>query len=516
VVAVCLSGTLSACPFGSKEDTDGGTKQDAGSARDAGVSNTTNDAGAKDAGTKTDAGSDAGRSDSGIVTTGNAPVLDSAMARQSGRFGADLRVDVTGTDIDGDTVAVRLSVFAKGGTPVNLGDSNHDGKSDPGPIEVALTMALSGDEDASSYVVVRDLFAANNGLERVEVALVDATRLVSATVSADITKQAVLGNGEICDATYADNRCADGFGCKGTVPTVCMPGEAPKVVKAVYYVDDLGTRVLIDGTDADLDVQRYSLEFLSSTGNPVLIDTDGDTNAVPDASKFEGAAKAVWDGTKFFVRLDQGETFSDQVAKVRVTVIDRGGLASVAVVAAQIPAPVRSSGQVCDVRTFDRCASNTVCYSSNAGKNYSCLPTSTARAKSCGSALTLTPMDGTGSVRGSIASPSLWEAPAGCVGGSDSGDQPEAVVKLVLNANAAKVTLSTNNAYTSFDSTVYMMSRCDGPAVLAWCSDYAGDGESSGAELVMTDVAAGTYFVAVDSFNSSLSGTTFQLDVKVE
>jgi hypothetical protein len=51
---------------------------------------------------------------------------------------------------------------------------------------------------------------------------------------------------------------------------------------------------------------------------------------------------------------------------------------------------------------------------------------------------------------------------------------------------------------------------------LAWCNDYAGDGDMSGAELIMADVPAGTYYVAVDSFNSSLSGTTFQIDVKVE
>jgi hypothetical protein len=171
------------------------------------------------------------------------------------------------------------------------------------------------------------------------------------------------------------------------------------------------------------------------------------------------------------------------------------------------------------VRTFDRCASNTVCYSSNGGKNYACTATGTARTKSCGAALTLSPTDATegkGTVRGVIAGPSLWEPPQGCVPGMDSGDQPEAVVKLVLVSNAKKVTLSTNNAYTSFDSTVYMMSKCDGSSVLAWCNDYAGDGEVSGAELVMNDVPAGTYYVAVDSFNSLLSGTTFQLDVSVE
>jgi hypothetical protein len=295
-----------------------------------------------------------------------------------------------------------------------------------------------------------------------------------------------------------------------------MAGEAPKIVRAVYYVDDLGTRVLVEGTDADVDVKRYVIEFLNASGSPVMIDTDGDLNNLPDANKFEGDAHVSWDGSKFFMRLDQGETFADLVPKVRIKLIDRGGLVSAPVTADKAPAPVRTAGQACDVRTFDRCASNSVCFSSNMGKNYSCLATSTARTKACSAALSLNPVEGSDSVRSNIASPSLWEAPAGCVPGTDTSDQPEAVVKLVLTANARKVTLSTNNVYTSFDSTLYMMSKCDGPAVLAWCSDYAGDGEMSGAELVMNDVPAGTYFIAVDSFNSSLSGTTFQLDVNVE
>lgn len=524
VVCVCLGSALSACPLAGKKDS-----SDAGSRRDAGGSGRVDaggddpdpveDAG-RDAGVKSDASvKDAGVSKDGggaVLTRGTTPELEDVTARQSGRYGADLRIDVTGTDIDGDSVALFVAVFGKNHTPINLGDSDHDGKSDPGPMQMPLATALPPEESAESYLVLRDLFTANAGIESVEVSLVDATNLRSDTVSADVTKQPVLGNGELCDMNYVENRCKDGYGCKGSVPTVCMVGEAPKIARAVYYSDDLGTRVLIEGTDADLDVKSYTVEFLSSAGAPVMIDTDNDPANAPDANKFEGDVKVTWDGTKFFLRLDQGETFADLVAKVRVKVTDRGGLSSAAVTADKTPAPVRSAGQVCDVRTFDRCATNSVCYSSNGGKNYSCTPTNTARTKSCGSALTLDPAMGIDSVRGTVSGPSLFDAPAGCAPGTDSGDQPEAVIKLVLSANAKKLTLSTNNAYTSFDSTVYMMAKCDGSSVLAWCNDYAGDGDMSGAELVIADVPAGTYYVAVDSFNSSLSGTTFQIDARVE
>ena len=81
---------------------------------------------------------------------------------------------------------------------------------------------------------------------------------------------------------------------------------------------------------------------------------------------------------------------------------------------------------------------------------------------------------------------------------------------------ASKVTLSTNNLYTSFDSTLYVLSKCDATPVLAWCEDYGFDHESSAAELELTDLAASTYYVVVDSFNAEFSGTTYQLDVSVE
>ena len=373
---------------------------------------------------------------------------------------------------------------------------------------------LPAEQDATSYLVLRQLYAGNAALDHVEVALVDAAGLTSDTLTVDVTAQAVLGDGELCDAEYVDNRCADGFGCKGSVPAVCMAGEAPALTRVAYLNDDLGTRILIEGTDVDLDAKSYTLELLSADETPVMIDTDND--AVPDTSTFTRApSDIVWDGSTFFIRLDQGETFADTVAKVRVTVTDRGGLASAPMLVGQTAAPVRSAGQSCDIRTFNRCSASSVCFSSN-GKSYSCTPYATARTRLCGSALTLDPQKGVTSVRGEISSPSLWDAPDGCVAGTETTGQPEAIVKLVLSEPAAKVTLSTNAAYTSFDTTLYAMAKCDGTPLLAWCEDDSLDKTSINAEMVLTNLPAATYYVVVDSFNASLAGTTFQLDVSVE
>ncbi|HEX6244011.1 MAG TPA: hypothetical protein VFZ61_24010, partial [Polyangiales bacterium] len=168
------------------------------------------------------------------------------------------------------------------------------------------------------------------------------------------------------------------------------------------------------------------------------------------------------------------------------------------------------------IRTFDRCATNTVCLATSAtSKTYTCTAINSARTRSCTAALVLEPAKGVTSVRGNVVAPSLWDAPAGCVLGDPTG-QAETVVKLVLASAATKVTLSTNNAGTSFDTTLYAMAKCDDAPVLAWCEDYALDRKASGAELVLSNLAAGSYFVVVDSFNVSLAGSTFQLDVKVE
>jgi hypothetical protein len=534
MIAVGLTGTLCACPKEETSKVDGGRErpdsgrvdsgkadaggddeEDSGSAEDAGKDAGKLDAGvdsgmASDAMVKNDAG-DAGKKDGG-PTTGTTPSLESATARQSGRFGADLRIDVVGTDTDGDAVAVKLALVTKTGETLKLADLDGDGKTDPGAAQFALTSPLSTTPGDDSYFVVSDLFTATSGLDYAEVTLIDAAGLTSDMLKVSITNQPVLAAQALCDATYVANRCSDGFGCKGTLPTTCQAGEAPKLTRVSYLSDDLGTRILLEGTDADLDATKFTIEFLNASSNPVLLDLDSDD--VPESNNIVLDTKAIWDGSKFFLRVDQGDVFAETVAKVRVKVTDRGNQTSAPVVADKMVAPTRTAGQTCDIRTFDRCAANSVCVSANMGKTYSCTAVATARTRACAAALVLEPAKGVLSVRGNVAAPSLWDSPAGCVV-SDPTNQAETVVKLVLATPASKVTLSTNNAGTSFDSAVYASAKCEDAPVLAWCSDDSLD-HKSGAELVLTNLAAGSYFVVVDSFNVELAGSTFQLDVKVE
>jgi hypothetical protein len=486
------------------QNRDGGTRPDAGSPGPDGGS------------PRPDSGADSG-ADGSMELVETTPEIEEATARQAGRFGEDFRLDVTGTDPDGDAIAVRLTLFAANGA-IALADTDGDGDKDVGEAELPLKAALAKTPSATSYLVIPGLFREVAALERAEVALVDATGLVSNSIEVPVLTQEVLAADELCDADFIENRCADGFGCKGSAPAVCSPGAAPTISRIVYLADDLGTRVLLEGTDLDVDAVRYRIEFFDASDQPIMVDTDGDIDATPDRADWEGAGNFVWDGTKYFLRIDQGDTFAETVAKVRVTITDRGALQSMpSALIAKTITPTRQAGQTCDPRSFDRCVASAACVPTSAtSKTYSCTATASARTRVCSTAVVLDPAKGISSVRGDIKEPSLWDPPAGCVGGSDPTRQPEALVKLVLAEAASKVTLSTNNLYTSFDSSLYVLSKCDAVPVIAWCEDYGLDHESSAAEIELTDLAAGTYFVVVDSFNSTLSGTTYQLDVTVE
>jgi hypothetical protein len=516
-IALGLAGALVGCkPVEPDADASDDSDDDSGMNMQDRDSGARTDSGSRDGSTpRTDGGADGGV-DGEMPMAETAPELEEATARQAGRFGEDFRLDVVGTDPDGDAIAVRITLYAANGDALALADKDGDGQKDVGEAELPLKAALAKTPSAESYLLIPGLFRQVAALDHASVALVDATGLASDSIDVDVVAQQVLAGGEICDDEYIENRCADGFGCKGSVPTVCEAGVAPTISRILYLADDLGTRVLLEGTDPDLDARRYKIEFFDASNQPVLVDLDGDD--VPDRAQFDDVGNFVWDGTKYFLRLDQGDTFADLVAKVRVTITDRGSLQSTpSALIAKATTPTRQAGQTCDPRTFDRCVASAVCVPTSAtSKTYSCTATASARTRACSTATVLEPAEGITSVRGDIKNPSLWDAPEGCVGGSDPTRQPEALVKLILAEDAAKVTLSTNNLFTSFDSALYVLSACNAAPVLAWCEDYALDHEASAAELELTDVPAGTYFVVVDSFNSSLSGTTYQLDVSVE
>lgn len=495
---------------------------------DAGDDLPNEDAG-RDSGQGSDAGGDAGDAGSDAGTNANAPVLTAVQARQVGRTGADLRVDVTGSDTNKDIATVQLSIFDT--TQTIIGAEHVVALATP------ITMTMG-----SSYVVLTDALKEIAGFKSVKVTLVDAKDLRSGTLETDIAVQPVLAENDACDETFVLNRCPDTFGCKGTTKK-CLPGEVPVLTKVAYMMDEeLGRRVLITGSDPDGDPRKYTINFLDQSGMPLPVDIDHD-DSTPPVLTFTGDVITSGDATTFFARFTPDETFVQDVKKVSITVSDSRNMPSTVQTAdlmtpcgnpAVQPCTVRkASGATCDARGFDLCPSGQVCAVTGEGTGGLCRTVSAARASACSSAPSLTLSTGTATVRSATGTTSLWNPAEGC---SFGNGQPDKVVKLVLGAPATRLRLSTDYPYTVFDSELYVMRKCDDPPTLcdprstntepAWCvaseefwcrADQAGGDPQ--AVLTLNNLAAGTYFVIVDSFPPSTSGAIgndFQLSATVE
>ncbi len=439
-----------------------------------------------------------------------APVLDVAAARQVGRAGADLLVEASGTDPDGDAVGLALTVFDRGGNEVPLFDADFDG------VPEAATSYLPFDGPAvdgtavAGAVRLAGALAQGFELGEVAVALVDAAGRQSSSVRAAVSAQVVRAEGEACDRTYLLDRCAEDLGCKGE-PARCLPGEAPQVTRLAYYEPEdplaFGPRLLVQGTEPDDDLAELRVEVLDADGAPVALDVDGDT--VPDTAEF--VLPAAGEGGVFLVVLEMGVGLHQLVQRVAVTPVDAAAHEGARVEVALAVTPVRGAGASCSPEGFDACADGSACMPGVPGVANNCLAESYVRGQQCTEAPRLELVDGAASVVGVADGTSLWDAPPGCAANDPRG-RPESVLTLELEAPADRVVITTDTPRTDFDTTVYVITPCsaDGSAAIA-CMDDGAQTVASTVELLA--VPAGTYTIVVDSFGA---GGAFGLDVRVE
>ncbi|MDB4987190.1 MAG: hypothetical protein JWN04_2368 [Myxococcaceae bacterium] len=486
------------------------------------------DASTPDTGTiKTDAATDGGKSDAAVVDAGigTAPTLTTVTATQVGLSGSDLRIDFTGSDPDKDIKLVQFSVFDSAnrqvGTDYRL------------PIATPIT-GISGTSHAlQEGALGAAALMGHTDFKTVRVSLLDSRGVASDDTEVTIAVQTEVALGGSCDPTFLTNRCMSGLGCKGATAKTCSAGEAPTVASVGYYNDVLGPRILIVGSDPDGDVKTFTLRYLDASGQPVVWDDDNDSTTPPSGS-FTGPVGSAEGMTDFFSRFAPSDAFLSTVAKVGITVNDSRATAnsSAEKISNSVgPAPIKGSGATCDPRGFDFCsgtlAAPLVCAPNGASNR--CTAVATARTNACNAAATLNPSTGNLSVQGSVALVSLWDQPVGC--SASSAPEPDALVKLVLTEPATKVTLSTDTPYTSFDTELYVLRSCtDTPSIYdprtgapmdLWCNDnqQASNGDITNVKsvLVLNNLAAGTYFIVVDSSPSAdLSGSLFEVDVTVE
>lgn len=442
---------------------------------------------------------DTGVPDAGGVGGVGAPALTLAKARQVGRFGGDLRIDLSAVRGANTVVAVRVELLTSQQTSL--------GAARVVPLESLIT-ALTGD----SYAVLSGLFERFSNVSIVRVALVDELGGLSPTTDLPVTLQTIVTLGGACDDKFLENRCGTGLGCKPAsvgAAKACNVGVASQLGRLGYFVDELGPRIVFEGTDVDADATGYRVQFYDA--QDVLVEIDHDIVAdTPPVSSVTGPISATGDST-FFVRLLPSEVLVQQVARVRVSVTDSVDHVSNVLAADREEAPEHALGATCDARTFNRCSDGGSCV--DTGDQDRCLQATEAKTSACTAALVLTPAIGAVSrVRGSLDN-SLWDAPQGCSPYLNQGDR---VVRLVMTEPAERVTLSTDHPYTGFDSVLYLLSSCTATPQVERCNAPT-PGSSARSVLTLQNVAAGEYYVVVDSHLSpDDTSDTFELTVSTQ
>jgi hypothetical protein len=423
------------------------------------------------------------------------PELVGATLRRSGRFGDDLALALTGVVTERPIVAARIELYTAQQAP--LGDA----------VVLPLTRVIMAGE-SSGTALLRDAFSEHPELEKARVSLLDEVGQQSVAASVDITRPAALALGAACDPSFALSRCEDADGCTGTPPT-CRADSAPVLARAAFYDDAAGSRVLLEGSDVDANATAFTLRFFDASDALVEIDLDGDPMTAPESS-LDGALDGA--GTTAVSQRVALPALPAAVTSIGVTLLDEGDLTSNEVRAMRTAAPLRALAESCDPLGFDRCDASAVCQQQGAA--YRCATRDAARSSACESALVLDPGAGMNSVRGSTGG-SLWEPPAGCVEGASG--RPERVVKLVLASAAGRVVLTTDLPYTGFGSALYLLTECTSEPVLARCAVGQPAPASDRAELRVSNLAAGTYYVVVDGARPTGGvSDTFELSVAVE
>jgi hypothetical protein len=458
----------------------------------------------------TTGGSDSGNPDGSApsdTVASSPPSLTEVRAHMRGARGHDLAITVIGSDADKDIDRLRVRLFDEGGAPLMAFTSGLSNELDSNEVPLGFDVPsdVAGKASILATATLRGIFV-DFAPASVEVVLVDAAGQVSAAVKADIGVQEVKALGDACDPAFVESRCAPGLGCRDGQ---CQEGLAPEVDKVAYLNGAGGTRIVVEGTDPEDDVQSLKIEFLDSQGNPIEVDLDNDET--PESQSFDVAAEGAGVDGRFRVRIDPTPEFESQVTNIGVTATDAAGHVGARKTAKLTASPVRSAGQGCDLNGFDACNSKSVCVAAPSGDAGTCKDVIAQRKAECGLSASL-PTDGT-MVVGFAQGASLFDAPATCSAGDPVG-RPEGLFKLSLEAPAAKLILSTNHPQTGFDTVVYLVAACgETTAPALGCADETTN-TSAAATLELELVPAGEYLVVVDSWGPD--GGEFGLSATVE
>jgi hypothetical protein len=484
---------------------DAGTAQDAAVAHDAGHDATTQDSGhASDAGGTDASTADAGGVDASAFDAGVAGAVNSATLQDVGRHGDDLRIRIDGTDSAGKTSAAHVRFLNASGAPVPAFDTNWDGVPDSAERRVFFDQSTLGSTSFTGTMTLAGMMLTAPSIAQAVVALENTLGARSAELTAPLTSQPVRQLGDLCDPLTIDDRCEEGLSCGGG-PSKCLAGATPQITSFAYYSSAVGPTMLFRGSEPDQDMGSITVEFLDGSGNPISIDLNNDGTM---RSSFALDARGSSARPIFFLENDAAADFATKVPKIAATPTDLFGHVGTRTIASLATAPVRSSGQSCDWRGFDVCASGSLCSPGLEGATNACTSATTIRASQCSSATKLDPAAGTTTAYGHIDGVSLFDAPIGCVPNDEVG-RPESLVALHLSKAAATLTITTAVPETELDTAIYLLTGCPSSSSGALaCND---DDKGFASTLSLKNVPAGDYTIVVESI--APAGGNFGLSV---
>lgn len=460
--------------------------------------------------TRSDGNEDAGPSLE-PMDSGEAPVLQEAEARMSGRYGLDLWISLRGSDADADATALWMRYLDDQNEPVPYLDSDDDGILDVADAVMPFDEPIHGLPEFSASFTDSGFFVAPGAIAKIEIALEDAAGHRSNTQTLNFIEQPVLGFGDTCDPTHRRDRCESGFGCRGE-PATCLEGLPPTITRFAYLSNHDERRILVEGNEPDDDMYAVHLEFFDENDEAAYIDLDGD--GTTDTATFD-AFPVVNEFGSYFVELYPITTSVSQVVRIAATPVDAFGNEGERVVTELDEILERDWNQGCDPRGFDVCTSMATCVPGVVGASNKCGAPNQARQGQCEDAVTLYAPDGNLEHYGYSNGTSLWEPSSDCV--NESGfDAPEEVVILELSRGLPSLTLSTDFPNTDFDTVLYVMEGiCPAPGANArylGCVDDSAEGLRS--TLSLSNVPAGQYLVIVDAYGSR--GGNYRLSVTTD
>lgn len=437
--------------------------------------------------------------------------LASAAAHVDGRRGQDVRISVTGKQVASGLASVGVTALDAAGNPLYWVSTRHDSQFDS-TTGYLVPQNVPTDTDFSFDVVIPFTNATLNWAQA-KVVLFDRAEAVSNELSVPVEAQPLRKQNEACDPTSKADRCSTGLDCNASSNT-CVGHGGPTLTQVAYLTTANGPVMLGFGSDNADDVKNMNIEFYDASGAPLQIDLDNDQNNPHKAYNFlETSGISAHDGS-FSFSITPTETFSAIVKKVGLTPTDVSNISGGTLTTTLTAQPSRGSGQTCDIYGFNYCSGNAACSPGLPGVNNSCQPIGSVQGAACKDALTIDLGNpATFLVTGYNRGASLWEPPSDCVSSLSPG-QPESVVKLHVPTKTASITLSTNRRETQTDTVIYVITACGSasPKIFG-CNDDGAAGNLT-SFLTLTDVAAGDYYVIIDS--ASGGGGPFGLTAMVQ